>query len=140
MTIWPRPQTRCDLLGRRDDEGEVRLEVRRQRGRHADEQRIGLRQASEVGGRAQQALIDELADAACRNVLEIAFAAVDGVRLGGVDVEAQDLEADLAGRHANGQADVAETDHAHERRLVLELFLQLAEGRHTCIHISPWFH
>ena len=74
----------------------------------------------EVGGRAQQPLIHELANAAGGNVLEIAFAAVDGVRLGGVDVEAQHLEADLAGRHANRQADVAEPDHANERRLVLE--------------------
>ena len=64
MMIWPGRKTRCDLLGCRDDEGEVGLEVRRQRRRHADEQSIRLRQASEVGGRAQQTLINELADAA----------------------------------------------------------------------------
>ena len=105
-----------------------------QRSGHADEQRIGFRQTGEVGGRAQQTLVHELADAAGRNVLEIALAAVDGVCLGGVDVEAQHLEADLARRHANRQADVAETDHADEGHLVLELPLQVAQWRCARVH------
>ena len=97
---------------------EVGLAVGGQRGRHADEHRLGVGELGRARGRmdALQARLQALG----RDVLDVGAPVTQRLDLARVDVEADDVPARLGERDGERQTDVAESDdadaHARERR------------------------
>ena len=103
------PQTRGDGLGRIDDVAEVRIARFGQRGRHADDDDIGLIQPLEVD-RGLESVLAHLADYRVGDVPDVAFAALEPGDLDRVDVESQDRDPAVAEGPGQREADVAQAD------------------------------
>lgn len=117
------------------DERQVRLAMRSQRRRHADDDGIRLGEASEVGGGFEPAFGAGTNDAVVADVLEWAVPVVDGGDPPRIDIEAEHAESALSGSQRQRQADIAETDHAEARRPAGEARDQ---GVHLArLHVDP---
>ena len=99
-----------DVRTRRAEDAEVRLALRRERGRERDQDRVALAELVVVGRRAQAVLADEPAERLRRHVLDVALAAVQPVDPVGVDVDEQDAVARLPEHPRHGHAHVARAD------------------------------
>jgi len=110
-----RAQPRGDRAGGGLDIGQVGLAVAGERGRHADQERVGLGQAGEVGGGGQPSLRHRRRDLRARDVLDVALAAVEPRHIGRVDVEAEHGEAGPRGGQRQRQPDIAQPDDANPR-------------------------
>ena len=86
-----------------------------ERGRHADDDGVGLAEPVEVVGGLEPAARRIGADDVVADVADVALAAGEPVDLGGVGVEAEDGEPPLGEGPGQRQADVAEADDPDER-------------------------
>jgi hypothetical protein len=100
-----------DRLRGREDEGNVRIPGLGKGGRHADRDRVALRQTLHVGGGLQPARLSLLFDIAIGQVLDMGEPTVYSLRHPGLDIEAQDP--DPAPGRFNGQrkSDIPQSDH-----------------------------
>lgn len=106
------PQGASDLRGGGGDVGDVGVSGLAERGRDADRDDVGLGQARHVGGGGEAFGLNEVGDRAGCDVLDVGCAAVEGVDGGGIDIEAEDIEADVGKGRSKREADIAETDDA----------------------------
>ena len=106
----PGPGRRRDLAGRGFDVGEVRLAVRRQRRRDADEDGVRFGEAGEVARRLEAALPVQLLEDRVRKMSDVGAVRLQGRDLGGVDVETQDWKARAGKPGDEGKAHVAQAD------------------------------
>ena len=83
-----------------------------ERRRHADEDRIGLAQPIEIGGRRKFSGVHRRLDRRIGNMLDLALAGVELADPLGVNVEADHRETGLDGGQRQGNADIAEADDA----------------------------
>jgi hypothetical protein len=105
-------QVRGDGPAGFDDVGNIRLPILVERRRDANEDRIDLFDADEVGRGGETAAGPLLLDDGTVNVADVAAAGVAGVNLGGVDIKADDVDAGSCELQAEGQPDVAEANHS----------------------------
>ena len=106
----PGPERRCDLPRRRDDVAHVGLALGRQRRRHADEDRVRLREPREIRRRREPPGGHRGLQPPAVHVLDVALAPAERVDLRRVDVEAEDREALLDERERQRKADVAQAE------------------------------
>ena len=95
-----------------DDEAEVRVAGLVERRGHADRDGVAAREHGVVGGGAEAARRNEARDVFGRYVGDVGLALGEELRLGRVHVEADDGVAGIGEADGEGQADVAEPDHA----------------------------
>ncbi len=91
---------------------QVRLLLRRQRRRHANEDRVGLVQPGEIGGRLETLRFARPLHARPVDVADVALASIEGRDLLPVDVEAEDAESLVDEGQREREADVALPDDA----------------------------
>ena len=106
------PQALCDLAGRIVHVREVGFAVLAEWRRHADQYRVAVADAVEVGGGREAAACDRGGDARRADVLDIRLAAREGLDLLRVEIEADDREACLFEDQGQRQPDVALADDA----------------------------
>ena len=114
-----------DLLAGVDDVAHVRIFGLAQRRRHADVDGVQVRDRGEIGGGAKLAGFDQ-GYFLHRHVLDVGFAAIQGVDFALVDVDAGDGESGVREFHRQRQAHVSQAHHAHARLARLNLPPQLS--------------
>ena len=102
----------------------VGLALRGERRRHAEEHRVGLAQAVEVGGGGEAAGGHRPRHPGAVEVAEVALAAPQPLDLGRVGVEAEHREAGLGEPQGEGEADVAQPHHPDPRRAGVDRFAE----------------
>ena len=107
------------------DVGDVRLAVLVERGGDADDDGAHVLDPGEVGGGGEGLLVHHGLDVGAGDVLDVAAAAVEGVDLALVDVQAEDGGAGAGKLKGQGQADVAQ---AHDRDMVVWHITFFADG------------
>ena len=115
-----RPQAGGDGVGRLLDVRQVRLALGRQRRGNADEDRVGLGQAREVGGGVEAPALEGALDARGRDVGDVGLAPLEPRDLVAVDVETEDRETAAVEFEQEGKAHVAEADDPHARGLAVD--------------------
>ena len=113
-------QMRRDRQRRVDDIGQVGLVMLRQGRRHADQDGIDIAQPLEVSSGGKAAFIRQLAHQRGRNMLDIALAARQRFSLFGINVKADDSDPGAGSGNAQGQANIAKTNHSNFCRLAME--------------------
>ena len=106
------PQGAGNLRGCGSDVRDVRIARLAERGRDADRDDVGFGQASHGGGGGEAFGLNEVGDRGGCDILDVGCAAVEGVDGGGIDIEAEDIEADVGKGGSKREADIAETDDA----------------------------
>ena len=113
MTSWPGWRCVGNHLDRGDDVGQVRVLRLAERRRHADVDRVERRDDRRVASwRDSRPALRNSATSRRRHVRDVRLAAVDGVDLPGVEVDAGGLEAGARELDGERQADIAEADDA----------------------------
>ena len=121
-----------------DDEAHVRLALRRQRRRDADEQHVRSGQLGEIRGRAEEARGGGRGQPATLEVLDVVAPGAERVDLLGIDVEPDDRDALLGEGQGERQPDVPEAEDADDERAVVDPFLELRRGGRPDARLS-WF-
>ena len=107
------------------DVAQVRLATDRERGRDADQQRIGLPEARKIRGGLKIAAGHGRADGLCRDVANVRTPRHQLVDLGRVDVVADDGKAGVPECQDQRQPDVAEPYDPDDRVAALDLLTKL---------------
>jgi hypothetical protein len=95
-----------------------------ERRRHAEDDRIALGNSGEIGGRVEFARRQGFRDVLGRDVLDVAAAGMDRIRLRGIDIEADRANAGAGLGEHKRQTDVAETHDTDDGAAILEFFLE----------------
>ncbi len=108
-------QMLADVGGSVHDEGEVGVAVASDGRGHADQDRVGVLHAGEVGGRLQLAAVHGGPHHVGADIADDLLGAVDRGDPSLADVEAQHLEAGADARERERQAHIAQADDADDR-------------------------
>jgi len=103
--------------------------VRAQRGRDADDQRVALAEAVEVGRGLDFVAAERLPDALFADMADVGLPVVQRARFLGVDVESEDGKALLFEEQHERQADIAEADDADAQSTRLDGLDELLQLR-----------
>ena len=107
------PEMRDDGFERVGHVGEIRLHMFVQGRRDAEDDGVTFPDAGEIGGGIELSGIPRGGDLFRRDMFDVAFAFLNGIGLGGVDIEAERLAAFRCIGEDKWQADVAEADDSH---------------------------
>ena len=102
--------------------GQVRLAPFVERGGDADEDRVHVGQAREIGGGGESGGVVPAANLVGGDVANVGLAGVELFDFRGVGVEAGDAVADFGEAESERQADVAAADDPDAKLLVREMF------------------
>ena len=105
--------------------------MRRQRGRYADDDCVGLTETLDIDGGLEPSPRDESGHPLGRHVLDVAGAIVQLLDLGPIDIESEDGEPDLPEAEHERQADIAQTNNAHGEIPPRDTLFQKMDLRHN---------
>ena len=121
----PGAQVRRDRVHGGGHIAQVRLAVRAERRRHADDQRVRARALGKVGGGGEAGIARAL-DFAAGNALYVTFAGVERAHFVFVNVKAGGFKAGLGEAQRERQADIAEPEHRDARAAIADFFQKRA--------------
>ena len=98
----------------------IRIEVRRERRRNADHDRIAPDQAGKIGRRDETAGVDDFGQLAIVDVANVVEAVVDLIDANRIAIVSDDLKSDFRLLNGERQSDVADAGNADDRRTIEE--------------------
>ena len=129
------PQMAGDVVGRAEDVAEIRLAMPAQGSGEADKDHVTTRELRHIGGGMEvRRPASGSGDALGSDVGYVRTAVVEGLDLGGVDVEGHDREARFTEEQRQRQTDVPLSHNAHSCLMRRDALSQFQQD----LLISPW--